>query len=277
MESKTLPALSCREVTKEEISHFQTHGWVKLEQLVTPETVSCLREILVAERGESGDRGAPARGKALPFFLIDDLVDGYRDERLYPLHKALGHNARALHDRGTDVGMRFWASSFLTKLPARNSELAGTGATNFHQDYPDWKLDRSGGMAVWLALGDYGPESGTMSFLNGSKQKGSLGAALSWISKGLEVTDLYPKLAAEYPSSGPVTYKAGDATVHADLTVHGAGQNLTDMPRSSYTAIYVPADSCWTGAPAIARYNKSVEQGLKPGDVLDDANFPLVD
>ena len=276
MEGRKPPLAPGREVTAKEIEHYQSHGWAKLDQLVSTETVACMLDLLRAARGESGDRGAPKRDAGIPFFLPDHLDGGYDNETLHPLHKILGRNAKALLDRRSDIGMRYFDSVFLTKLPSRSRELSGTGRTDFHQDFSDWKLDRAGGMVFWIALGDYGPEAGTMSFLSGSQRKGPLGSVTTWLSTGKTINDLYPKLHTECFPTDAMTYKAGDATVHSDLTLHGAGLNLTDQPRQSYTVIYVPADACWTGAPALNRYDASVEAGLRPMDVLDDANFPRV-
>ena len=276
MERKQTLLAASRALTKAEIEHYQAHGWAKLDQLVSPQTVAYLLSVLRMARGTTGDRGAPPRGAGIPFFLPDHLGGGYYDEVLHPLHKMLGRNAEALLDRGNDIGMRYFDSIFLTKLPSQKQELSGTGRTDFHQDYPDWKLDRAGGMVFWIALGDYGPESGTMSFLSGSQRKGPLGSLVTWMATGRTINDLYPKLSADCPLTQAMTYKAGDATVHSDLTLHGAGLNLTGQPRQSYTVIYTLADACWTGAPALNRYEASVKAGLRPMDILDDANFPRV-
>ena len=72
--------------------------------------------------------------------------------------------------------------------------------------------------------------------------------------------------------SGPLTYAAGDVTVHSNLTVHGAGANLTDRPRWAYTVIVNPADVRWNGGPAEA-YDTTRLQMLQP---LDDERFPIV-
>ena len=42
------------------------------------------------------------------------------------------------------------------KLPSsKKTKNAGNGPTDFHQDFPNYAVDRSGGMNFWLALEDY--------------------------------------------------------------------------------------------------------------------------
>jgi len=70
----------------------------------------------------------------------------------------------------------------------------------------------------------------------------------------------------------PLTLRPGDATFHHPLTVHGAGANLTDRPRWSFIAMYVDADSVYTGAA----YPATDDLGLRPGFPFDHPAFPVV-
>ena len=68
-----------------------------------------------------------------------------------------------------------------------------------------------------------------------------------------------------------LAYKAGDATVHADLCAHGTGRNLTDRPRWAYIIGCVPEDACWNGA----RTSFFPCDRLTQYGPLDDAGSPV--
>jgi len=85
------------------------------------------------------------------------------------------------------------------------------------------------------------------------------------------VFDDFPELRA-CPSSGPVRYRAGDATVHSNLTVHGAGKNRTDRPRWAYIMMANPSDARWNGAPPEA-YDVGDMEFL---DLLGGNRFPVI-
>src|SRR3546814_12083391 len=74
---------------------------------------------------------------------------------------------------------------------AKKTRNAGNGATSFHQDYITFAVDRTGGMTFWLALEDYGPEFGTMSFVNRSQNLGVIGSYRTY--GGGDARDVFPE------------------------------------------------------------------------------------
>jgi len=264
--------LTCRRVTTEEIAHYDEHGWAKLPGLVTPDVVRALREMAGERMGEDGQGNAVAPIYQ-PFFN-PEVSEGPQSPLLRPLFDALGANAAALMQRAKKVGVRYFGDSFAVKLPARKETAhPGAGATYYHQDFINWALDRSGGMTFWIALEDLTPESGTMSFLSGSHRLGALGHYHGYGEGGADILEDFPELAERCVSSGPISYKAGDATVHNVMLVHGAGENQTDAPRWAWIFMANPADARWTGAPPEAY----ATQGMQHLDRLDDEErFPLI-
>jgi ectoine hydroxylase-related dioxygenase (phytanoyl-CoA dioxygenase family) len=87
-----------------------------------------------------------------------------------------------------------------------------------------------------------------------------------------DLLDDYPELREVCAITGPVAYAAGDVTVHSNLTVHGAGENLTERPRWAYTVIVNPGDVRWNGGPVEA-YDTAGMIMLQP---LDDERFPII-
>ena len=264
-------AASCRQVAQHEIDHVKAHGWVKLDGFVTPDAAAYLLQRAKEILGEGPDAKIPPKGAGLPYF-VPGKVDVFSEEHLGALVRKMGQAAKALMKRGDGVGARHFSSGTLAKLPAaEDARLSGAGKTDFHQDFPEWCVDRTGGMTIWIALEDYGPREGTMHFLDGSHRMGPLGAIQS--RKG-DVTDVYPGLIEECPLTPQMVYKAGDATVHLDLCVHGASTNLSDKPRFAFGASFVPTDACWNGAPYPIWPEASA--ALKRYQPLDDKFFPRV-
>ena len=101
-------------------------------------------------------------------------------------------------------------------------------------------------MTFWFPLEAYGPDAGTMSFVNGSHRAGVLGDYTTY-GDG-DALDVFPELRA-LEMSEPMTYEVGDITVHTHLTIHGAGPNLLDRPRWAYILVTQPGDVCWNGSP----------------------------
>jgi len=145
----------------------------------------------------------------------------------------------------------------------------GNGPTAFHQDFITFAVDRSGGLSFWFPLESYGPDAGTMSFVNGSHRAGVLGDYTAY-GDG-DALDVFPEL-RELEMSDPMTYDVGDITVHTHLTVHGSGPNTLDRPRWAYLVVTQPADVCWNGSPCP---NFSAK-GLKQWKPLGDDRFPII-
>jgi hypothetical protein len=262
-------ALPCRAVAAREIAHYQEFGWAKLEAFVHPEVVQTLLDIARTRMGDDGDSNAPIVVRQS--FFNPEFGGGLANPSIRPLIEQVGWNAKALMGRRAGVEVRYFADLFAPKLPAsKEAQHAGNGPTHIHQDYINWALDRSGGMTFWIALTDLAPESGTMSFVNGSHRMGTLGNYRTY-GEG-DLLNTYPEILDRCTVSRPISYAAGDATVHSNLCVHGAGANLTDGPRWAYNIIVNPADARWTGAPAEA-FDCA---GMRIHQELDDERFPII-
>jgi hypothetical protein len=258
--------MPCRAVTDGEIASYRAHGWAKLEGFVHSDLTQLLLEIGKSKMGGDGDSNPPL--PILQEFFNHASADALSHPGLRSLLDHLGSNAKALMGRQPHVEVRYFTENFAVKLPsARPSRHSGNGATEFHQDFANWSLDRSGGMAFWIALTDITPEAGTMSFASGSHFMGSLGNYRTG-----DLLEVYPEILDRCTLTEPVSYKAGDATVHSNLVVHGAGRNLTEAPRWAYTVLVNPADARWNGAPAEAY--ETLHMTLH--QELDDERFPVL-
>lgn len=265
-EAPSPTTLPCRLVTPEEVAHYQEFGWVKLKGFVHPEAVQML---LQNARDRMGADGDSTEGISQPYFTVG-YSGGFSNPVVASLINGVGKSAKLLMNRRSGVGVRYFSDFFAPKLPAgKKTRNAGNGATSFHQDFITFAVDRTGGMTFWLSLEDYGPDSGTMSFVNRSHQSGVVGSYRTY--GGGDALDVYPEF-REMGLTEQMTYAAGDVTVHSHLTVHGGGANMTDKPRWAYIMLVQPADMCWNGAPSEA-FDCS---GMTPNQPLDDERFPLI-
>jgi hypothetical protein len=270
-------ALPCRAVTAQEVAHYQAHGWVKLPGFVDAKLVRHILKSALQRMGADADSNAviellgPGVEKKIAYFNAE-YGGGLQDASMRSLLAGVGGNAKALMGRARAVGVRYFSDFYAPKLPSsKAAKHGGNGPTSFHQDFTNFSVDRSGGMTFWLALEDYGPEFGTMSFVSGSHRLGVLGNYRTY-QKGEDLLDIYPNLRTELTLSEPMSYAAGDVTVHSHMTVHGAGANLTQRPRWAYLMLVQPSDASWTGAPAEA-FDCA---GMQINEQLPEDRFPTL-
>jgi len=277
-----LGATPCRMVTPEEVTHLREHGWVQLKRFVDPDVLTRMLEQARERMGDDADSNPlPAAleqavaegGKGLDYFNAQ-LAGGLRDPVVRPLIDEIGASARTLLGRrnsdGTPLGIRYYQDLFVPKLPsARASRHGGNGPTAFHQDYITFAVDRTGGMTFWVPLEPYGPEAGTMSFVDGSHRLGVMGDYTTY-GDGDALT-AFPEL-QELEMSDPIHYELGDVTVHTHLTIHGAGANRMDRPRWAWLLVVQPEDVCWNGSPC-PNFDHSA---MAPWEPLGGKRFPVI-
>jgi len=277
-----LDAPPCRTVTAAEVAHLHEHGWVQLKRFVDPDVLAPMLELARERMGDDADsnplppqleQAVAEGGKGLDYFNAQ-LAGGLRDPVVRPLIDEIGTSARALLARrnadGTPLGVRYYQDLFVPKLPsAKASRHGGNGPTAFHQDYITFAVDRTGGMTFWVPLEPYGPEAGTMSFVNGSHRMGVMGDYTTY-GDGDALT-AFPEL-QHLEMSDPIHYELGDVTVHTHLTIHGAGANRMDRPRWAWLLVVQPEDVCWNGAQC-PNFDHSA---MTPWEHLNGKRFPVI-
>lgn len=248
-----------RDVTPDEVSFYQEHGWVMLPQLISRDLVA---ELLDAAEKIVPPSNALGEGNRT---LDDPAVDGAEPFRSVAFSPEMGRVAHDLIQRtrlsDVDVPIQFHSDALWCKEP-------GGWGTLFHQDDPVRPADRAGVFNLWLALDEVTPEMGAMRFLSGVHREGPLGNVRSPELRELlaegelgrakfaeldestrrrlserGVLDYYPKLTDLYEWSPPFHYEPGDATVHHGWMVHGGPDNTTDRPRWAYILEYMPSDT----------------------------------
>lgn len=268
-----------REVTPEEIAHYQENGWVKVPGLISPtlaqEILDTIKdEMLAADTGEEVRTGAISTDDKLDRIHDRDMWRDWhfpaRDDGLEPLRslaysRELGHDAALV--LGRDVAINYHADLIAVKMPAGHASSRPTG---FHQDWVNFPFDRTGFLTFWIALDDITAAQGSMRFHNGSHRAGPLG---KMGLDGVELPQYYADIPERYPLSDPIDLAQGDATIHNGMVVHGAPENTTDRPRWTLIIAYHPADTCYTGAP---HHIFKPELGLEVGKPIKHELFPPI-
>jgi hypothetical protein len=277
-----LPSKPCRTVTAEEVEHLHELGWVQLKRFVAPDVLARVLDLARERMGEDADsnplspylEAAVAEGGAGIGYFNAWGTGGLRNPVLRPLIDEVGKSAKPLLRRrradGTALDVRYYQDLLVPKLPSsKESRHGGNGPTAFHQDFITFAVDRTGGMTFWFPLEAYGPDAGTMSFVNGSHRMGVMGDYTTY-GDG-DALSAFPEL-QQLEMSDPMHYEVGDITVHTHLTVHGAGENRMDRPRWAWILITQPADICWNGSPC-PNFDHSA---MKPWEPMNGERFPVI-
>lgn len=258
-------------VPDEQISEFAENGWTVIRDLIPRDTALALRESAIRA---SGDNRPPEQE-------FDPTKNNYINDkrfqsqhRLYPgaenvddLFASVVYSPNVAHVTRQLIGadeVRHLRSIIMEKAPASE----GGQQTSWHQDFPFLPIDRSRSISIWIAMMDLTPEQGTLRFVNGSQKYGVLGRD-AHMRPGEDHTD---RFISEDLVSPPITLKAGDATIHWDLTIHGAQPNQGDESRWGVSISYVDAAALYTGAPN--RLTDGLD--LKVNEPLDHEKFPII-
>lgn len=216
-------------VTAKQTSDFETKGHILLPEVTTPEEIQFYRPIIsqVVRKHSTETRKLSERdtyGKA--FLQITNLWE--RDEKVkeFVFNKKFAQIAADL--LGVEK-VRLYHDQALFKE-------AGGGHTPWHQDQFYWNLATEKTITMWMPLVDISAEMGTMKFADKSHQNG----LIENVSISDKSDEVFVKYIAEnnLTISQPQTMKAGDATFHTGLTIHGASENLSEQTREVMTIIY---------------------------------------
>ncbi|MEU7814337.1 phytanoyl-CoA dioxygenase family protein [Pseudonocardia sp. NPDC049154] len=228
-------------VSDEQVTHYQRVGWVHVPELLPAD----LTQEMLARIGE-GFRVKPSRN--------ENWIEDEKFTDILSIYNGMAWKDDLFHSIATSPRMTSLAQALLGGEPGQFVhdmafvKPAEHGAeSSMHQDFPFSPFDRPGTMTVWVALTDMTPDMGTLEFLSGSHTVGPLGRYNR--KAGDDMRAANPWLADRFPLEGGLHLRAGDATVHHDLTVHGSQPNSTPRTRSAYTARYMPADVLYTGTP----------------------------
>lgn len=219
-------------LTKEQVDFYNQNRYIKLKEVLSPETVSFYSDIIsqkVAEmnKEETSLENRNTYGKA---FL--QLFNLWReDERIRALifSKRL---AKIATDLMQASGARLYHDQALYKEP-------GGGITPWHADQYYWPLETDKTITAWMPLQATPLEMGPLEFSAGS-HKIVEGRELEIgdesevaIQQKLRVTDFKHVIEA---------FESGEISFHSGWVFHRAGANKTEQMRKVMTIIYMDKD-----------------------------------
>lgn len=128
-----------------------------------------------------------------------------------------------------------WGSHLFAKLPGDPK------AVPFHQDAVYWPLTPSKSVTVWLAIDDVDAENAAMQFVPNSHLHGALEHEVLGLDGsrvlGRQTTEL-DRFDERYVNE----LRAGQASMHSDLLLHGSEPNTSSRRRAGLTLRYASAD-----------------------------------
>ena len=264
-----------RDITDAEVAAYQKNGWAKLDGLVRPDVVADLLAHLKLKMGEEAEADVSSAGgygvKTARPPQAKALFKSYEHpskDDAYVRDFAFSAGIGRVLSRCVGGPVRSWGDACYVKMPVSREG----GKTPWHQDFPYYPFDRAGSLTVWIALVDVPPSMGPMRFVNGSHLWGPQGRVIAR-TDGKDTMDILPPFLREQVVISPeFGLKAGDATVHNDLTIHSAPPNQTEKPRWAFTMSAFPADTLFTGCPQ----RRTDDLGLALNQPLDHPNFPVL-
>ena len=258
-------------LTADQLDQYDSHGFVIIENLLTTAELATWRSAVdeaVRERGgvkipgtdikTGGDDGIN-KGDAEYFGnVFDQLVNLWQtNERVKTLmlHEQLGELACRL---SRSSGIRIWHDQALIKRPWANP-------TTLHLDTPFWSFSSPNALSIWVALDDATLTNGCLYFLPGSHKKTNY-QHIGITQNMNAIFQTYPELASIAAVAAPM--KAGSASFHNGLCIHGAGPNMTPGFRRAMTCAYMPDGSTFNGKKNIL--SDEYVATLKIGDLIND-------
>jgi len=128
-----------------------------------------------------------------------------------------------------------WGSHFFCKMPRDGKTVA------WHQDSSYWPLTPSKAVTIWLAIDDADRGNAAMRFIRGTHVLGHLTYQLSETDDANVLNQTVPEI-EKYGDPVYDELQAGEASVHADLLLHGSEANPSDRRRCGLTLRYTPGD-----------------------------------
>lgn len=228
-------------LTERQISHYNSQGFISPLQILTPHEAADLRGYFDNLLEQTLAAGRSSYSISTAHLKHGRVYDVLTDSRIINVvADLLGDNVVA------------WGSHFFCKLPGDSAAVA------WHQDSSYWPLSPSHAVTVWLAIDDADVDNGCMRFIPGSHHSGHL----TWRESTPEEHNVLNQTVenAESYGTGPIVdniLRAGQASLHSDLLLHGSAANCSTRRRCGltlrYTTTAVRAGMNWNEKGIVVR------------------------
>jgi non-heme Fe2+,alpha-ketoglutarate-dependent halogenase len=211
-------------LTRDQIAAFNRDGFLKGIRVFDDEEIAVSRRFFddLLERVLAS--GGDSYSISTAHLKYPEVYDLLTHPRLVAIVKdLLGQNV---------IG---WGSHYFCKMPRDGKRVS------WHQDASYWPLTPSKTVTIWLAIDDADVENSCMRFIPGSHLYGHLTWHLSEGDEGNVLNQSVPD-AERFGSPVDDILKAGEISIHSDLTLHGSEANDSDRRRCGLTLRYCAAD-----------------------------------
>ena len=261
---------NCR-LSDEQVEFFHDSGYVSGVRILNDHQIQILRDEL-AELVKTDHPGYPlwyefhSNESADPSKVLFHALGAWRiGEGCHDIlwHPALTVPASQL--LGGDV--RFWHDQLFCK-PARHG-----GVVAWHQDYSYWTRTKPmAHLTCWIGLDDTDEENGCMWYVPGSHKWDLL--PITGLAGDMDAIQevLTDEQWEALQNPVPVVLKAGEASFHHPLMIHGSRENLTDRPRRAIVINLCRADVCSDSDEPLLEGVPVVPKGKRLGGQF----FPIV-
>lgn len=232
-------AARAKHLTREQVETYNNHGYVRPLDIYSTSEITDIRQYF----DRLLEKTIAAGGNSYSISTAHMKYGGVYDILTNP--RILNYVSDVL---GDDVVA--WGSHFFCKMPGDGRAVA------WHQDASYWPLTPSHAVTVWLAIDDADLDNGCMKFVAGSHHSGHLTYRKSTPEEH-NVLDQTVENAEQYGSVVVDDLKAGQASMHNDLLLHGSEANMSTRRRCAltlrYAAAHVRAGMSWNEKGIVAR------------------------
>jgi ectoine hydroxylase-related dioxygenase (phytanoyl-CoA dioxygenase family) len=211
-------------LTPDQIAAFNRDGYLRRLRIFDDPEIADIRryfdDLLARTLAAGGDSYSISTAHLRYGRVYDLLTDRRIVSRIRDL---LGENVIA------------WGSHFFCKMPGDGKRVS------WHQDASYWPLTPSKAVTIWLAIDDATVENACMRYIPGSHRLGHLTYTLSENDEANVLNQTVPHADA-LGEPVNVELRAGEASIHSDLLLHGSEANQSTRRRCGLTLRYCPAD-----------------------------------
>ena len=216
-------------VSKAEVEHFNTQGYVKIKNVFSAEQLSAFEKVLDQIVAQEKEQLPPLEerdtyGKA--FIQLGNLWEQEQRIKDFVFSKSLAHIAQQLLEVDS---VRMYHDQALYKE-------AGGGITPWHCDQQYWPLESNKTVTAWIPLTEVPLAMGPLEFSAGSQQllegrQLEIGdESEEKIGKLLRLTDFEQHV---------TPYALGEVSFHSGWVFHRAGANTSSTMRKVMTVIFM--------------------------------------
>ena len=258
-------------LSAEQVEHFHEFGYVSGVRILSDEQIELLRNDLARffepqHDGRELWHEYHSNESADPDRVLFHALGAWRIAESF--HDLLWHPRFVVAaEQLLDGPVRFWHDQLFCK-PALHG-----GVVAWHQDYSYWtRTEPMAHLTCWIGLDDATRDNGCLQYIPGS-HKWTLLPITGLAGDMNAIQDvLSDEQWEQFQKPVAIELKAGEASFHHPLMVHGSRENSTDQPRRA-TVINAFRDGVCSAT------DQSLLDGVPvvpPGEKLDGQFFPLL-